>query len=308
MALKETVSELPQEKLKKTSAEQTILRNLQELELELAEEREDSRKKELIAQISELKSHLAAVQGPTYFDLEQENEEMKQELKELGKNLKQIKKENSLLKESSGFVSLKEEVEPEETPKKELKSTLYKLLLGKYSNIINDFEKKTVGEIKGLVNSEDLTVQSLLNDFKPENYSFEENYLRAAKEVHEFISKEINYVKSDLEINFWLSPKEIVTSKIGDDEDQAVFLCSMLFALGDKNAEVVIAELENLSTHAFVITEFNGKFYLFDPAQKEDFGKFLGEKKNVIANYSFDNSKIKRFLYKFNAENYEQFV
>ncbi|MFH1587210.1 MAG: transglutaminase-like domain-containing protein [Candidatus Diapherotrites archaeon] len=307
MARNEAVSELPQEKLKKTSAEQTILRNLQELELELAGERDGSRKQELIAQIGELKSHLASVQGPTYFDLEQENEEMKQELKELQDEHKQIKKENTLLKENSGFASLKEELE-EEIPKSELKFALYKLLLGKYSGIINDFEKKTVGEIKGLVNSEDLTVQSLLNDFRPENYSFDENYLESAKEVHEYISREINYVKSDLEINFWLSPKEIVTAKLGDDEDQAVFLCSMLFALGDKKAEVVIAELENRSTHAFVITEFKGKFYLLDPTQEAEFEKFSGEKKNVIAKYSFEDSKIKRFLYKFNFENYEQFV
>jgi len=149
MKAKEVISELPREKLKKTSAEQTILRNLQELELELAEERDGSRKSELITQINELKSHLAAIQGPTYFDLEQENEEMKQELKDLEEELKQIKKENTLLKESSGYAALKEDVEKEETPQKELKFLLYKLLLEKYSEVINDYEKKTVGEIKG---------------------------------------------------------------------------------------------------------------------------------------------------------------
>jgi len=148
----------------------------------------------------------------------------------------------------------------------------------------------------------------LLNDFKPEKYSFENNYLNAAKEVYNYLSKEINYVKSELELNFWLSPKELVSSKVGDDEDQAVFLCSMLFALGDENAEVVIAELENLSTHAFVITEYKKKIYLLDPTQKAEFDKFTGEKKDVIAKYSFEDSKIKRFLYKFNAENYEQFI
>jgi len=66
--------------------------------------------------------------------------------------------------------------------------------------------------------------------------------------------------------------------------------------------------MENLTTHAFVITEFNFKFFLFDPSQKNSFDEFSGKKEEVLEKYSFKESKIKRFLYRFNALEYEQFT
>ncbi len=190
----------------------------------------------------------------------------------------------------------------------ELKLKLYRALLKKHSDLINKANKKTVGEIKNLVNPEDLTIQSLLEDFKPENYSFEKNYPDVAKKVFSFVQESISFVETNMDLSYWFSPKEILTNKVADDEDLAVFLCSLLAGLGDKNASVVIAELTDLSTHAFVITEFDDKFFLLDPALDEDFEKFSGSKENVLQNYSFKNNKIKHFLYRFNFKKYEQFV
>ena len=45
--------------------------------------------------------------------------------------------------------------------------------------------------------------------------------------------------KLDFELNYWLSPAEILKYKVGDDEDIAIFLFSIMFALGDENAAVV---------------------------------------------------------------------
>jgi hypothetical protein len=184
---------------------------------------------------------------------------------------------------------------------------LYRLLLRKYSEHINEQEKRTIGDIKALVNKEDLTVQSIILDLKPENYSFEENFLQAAKACYDFVCKEIDFAKADIDISFWLSPKDILENKVADDEDLAVLMCSLLFALGDEKAQVVIVELESLSTHAFVVTEFKDKFLLLDASQKEPFEKFLGRKEKVLSDYSFEGSKIKRVLYRFNGQNYEQF-
>ena len=190
----------------------------------------------------------------------------------------------------------------------ELRLRLYSLLLRKYADLVNEKEKRTVGEIKALVNSDDLTVQSILVDLKPENYSFEKYFLESAKKAFEFIQKETSFVKPGIKINYWLSPKEILEGKVADDEDLAVFLCSLLTALEDKNCFVVIAELEDLTNHAFVITEFNNKFIILDPSQEDSFNKFTGKKEEVLKNYSFNNSKIKHFLYKFNSQEYKQFI
>ncbi len=192
--------------------------------------------------------------------------------------------------------------------KKELQFKLYKLLLQKYSKLINEKEKRTIGEIKGLVNAEDLTIQSILSDLKPEDYSFEQHYIETAKKALDFVTTEIQYVEPELNLNYWLSPKEIFSEKVADDEDLAVFLCSMLLALGDEKAAILICELDNLRTHAIVITEFQGKFILLDPSQKHAFEQFQGKKEEVLQRYSFQEAKIKRFLYKFNHSSYEQFV
>ncbi len=189
-----------------------------------------------------------------------------------------------------------------------LQFKLYKLLLEKYSEIINEKEKRTIGEIKGMVDGEDLTIQAIIADFLPENYDFEQNFLETAKKVLEFVKTEIDYVESGLNLNYWLSPKEILKEKIGDDEDLAVFLCALLAGLGDEKASVLITELDNLKTHAIVLTEFGKKTFIFDPSQKHDFEKFSGTKEKVLANYSFNGAKIKKFIYKFNKTEYEQFI
>jgi hypothetical protein len=190
----------------------------------------------------------------------------------------------------------------------QLRLKLLELLLEKYAPIINEHEKKTVGEIKGLVNGEDLTIQGILNELKPEHYEFEKHYLSVAERAYDFVRKEIKYVDPKVEVDFWLTPSEVFSKGVADDEDIAVFLCSMLAGLGDKNAYVVIAELDDMTTHAFVVTEYKGIFYLLDPVQGKPFSYYSGAKRFVLAKYAYRGAKIKRFLYKFNNQEYKQFI
>lgn len=184
---------------------------------------------------------------------------------------------------------------------------LYRLLLQKYNRVINEKERKTIGEVKSLLEPYDLTIQSLVSQFKNDNYHFEQDYPTALAKALSFVSTTIDYVKLDFTLSFWLSAKEIMENKIADDEDHAVFLCTILLGLGDANAEVMIAEMTDLSTHAFVITEFQNQFYLLDSTIPNS-RPLAGKKEDVLAGYSFHDSKIKRFLYKFNHTNYEQFL
>jgi len=185
---------------------------------------------------------------------------------------------------------------------------LCKYLLDKYADLINEHEKRTIGEIKSLVDGTDLSVQSLVSDFKDASYSFQDDYYAAIKQTFDFIQKEISFVDVDLNVNYWFSPREIIEAKVADDEDLAVFLCACMKALGDNKAEVIIAELDDLKTHAFVITEFKNEFFILDPAQTFEIEKYKGQKTDVLKNYSFQGQKIKRFLYRFNSEKYEQFL
>ncbi len=278
----------------KSSAEQVILKNLQALEGELNETTSVRRKDELLQQISLLKEQLIRLQGPDYTVLQQENKDLKARLDAL-------ERQPSQAGEASGS-----QASASQGLDKKLK--LYALLLKKYASYINEREKKTVGEVKSLINKDDLTIDSLVSQFKGSEYSFEKKYLEAARQAYESVIKEIEYVKADVEVNFWLTPSEIMKERVADDEDFAVFLCACLYALGDERAEVVIAELENLSTHAFVVTYADDKFLLLDPTQKHAFDRYFGDKKQVLKGYAFEGAPIKRFLYKFNARDYEQFI
>ncbi|MFH1255845.1 MAG: transglutaminase-like domain-containing protein [Candidatus Diapherotrites archaeon] len=295
---------LPFEALRKTSAEQSLLRTLEALQSELSENVSFDRKIELEEQIALLKQQLSHVSSPSIELLVERNTELKNNCSLLESELDDVKQKYSELRKRYGSISA---IGPSEEDHS-VKFRLYRILLEKYTGLINESEKKTVGELKALVDGQDLSVQSLVNDFKPENYSFEKNFLQSAEQVFDFIVSNISFVDAELEINFWLSPSEILTEKLGDDEDLSVLLCSCLMALGDRKAEVIIAELDNLSTHAVVSTELGGKFFLLDPSQKKPFNEFSGEKKDVLKKYSFRGAKIKRFLYKFNRDSYEQFI
>lgn len=301
MAVKEVG--LKQERLSKTSAEQSILRNLEALEEAKEDATEDTAKSELDEQISLLREQLMRVRGRGYSEVEKENSELKERVRELETELLSVKGKCDI----SDVGSAVNEHEKSDIFLKH-QHKLYKLLLTKYSETINKVEKKTVGEIKALIDDSDLSLQNILDGVKPEGYAYEKNYLEAVRNVFEYITKNINYIDSNVNINFWLSPKEIISEKVGDDEDLAVFLCSLLYGLGDKRAEVVISEMEDLRTHSFVITEYQGKFMLLDPSRKEKFDEFTGTKSEVLAKYNFSGAKIKRFMYKFNRNNYEQFL
>ncbi|MBN2126965.1 MAG: hypothetical protein JW703_01070 [Candidatus Diapherotrites archaeon] len=285
----------------RTEQEQSLLHAIEALKSELASETSETRHNEIESQIKELGIQLEELSSPVKkVSLSEENIELKHKIEELNKKI--IKLENEAINSVNGQQKLdKRNIE-------EKMFLLYFILLQKYASIVNDFEKKTVGELKSLINAEDLSIISLAESFKKEDYSFESDYFDACRNAFEYVRDEIDFVKAKLNINFWLTPNEIMKYRLGDDEDQAVFLCSLLLVLGDKKAEVVIAEMDDLSSHAFVITEINEKFFLLDATQNKDFEEFSGDKKEVLIKYSFKNTKIKKFLYRFNNEKYEQFI
>ena len=191
--------------------------------------------------------------------------------------------------------------------KKEMQCALYEALLYKYRDLINAKERKTVGEVKAIVNPMDLTVQVLVERFKNENYSFPQDYLAVLEKLYNYLLAEVRFTTLDIDINYSLTPTEIMKHKIADDWDSAVFLCSIMKLLGDDKAAVIVWELENFATHAVATTENGGKFLLLDPLQGKPFAAFSGDKKAVIENYTFEGKKIKRPAYRFNDQEYEHF-
>lgn len=291
-----------EKKLTATEQEQKLWKELQNLK----EKQEKTQNPDLEKRIDKLECEISAIQGKDITAIEAENITLRKKAIAQEKELLDLRKRYAELRKVFGSLGIGDQKKTE--AKTENESKLAKMLLRKYAQTINEKETKTVGEIKELVNKKDLTIQAIIQDLKPENYNFEKDYLQTAEKVLEYLNEEIEYAKADFGINFWLEPKEILEAGVSDDEDLAVMLCSALFELGDDKAQVVITELDNLTTHAIVITEHKGNFYILDPSQKHHVEKFAGKKETALAEFEFKNAKIKRFLYKFNAENYEQFL
>ncbi len=185
------------------------------------------------------------------------------------------------------------------------KEKLYKAILEKYARLISENESRTIAEMKKMIDKDDLTIQAIISDFKNFDFSFEKDYESTAKKVFDFVCSEIECIEPDININFWLSPSEIFSNKVSDNEDLSVFFCSLLYALGDSLVYVLVMELENLEVHSCVSTEINNRFYLYDLCSKKI---IKGEKGEVLEKFSFKNSSIRRLLYRFNNIIYEQFV
>ena len=62
--------------------------------------------------------------------------------------------------------------EPESPQSHESLYRLYRVLLAKYADLINEKEKRTIGEVKALINAADMTIQSLIGRFKKDGYVF----------------------------------------------------------------------------------------------------------------------------------------
>lgn len=299
-----SMKETEPKRLRKTYLEQAIWKKIQEIEEKKGKETDFDRLNELNNRIGFLKERLSELQGQSVPALEKELFELRKENEELESENKGLKK--TLAKFRSQYGSITEGRAEMDSSQHLFK--LYRALLEKYSDLINSTERKTIGEIKSLIDPTDLTIQSLVNEYKPEKYDFERDYLAVAKKLFEFVSQRIKFVQCDLELNFWLNPKEILEHRVAEAEDLSVTLCTLLLALGDEDAEVVISEMEDAKVHAFVTTEFNGKFILLDPCQGHEFGEFSGTKTEALQKYSFEGQKVKRYLYKFNNKLYESFI
>ncbi len=139
-------------------------------------------------------------------------------------------------------------------------------------------------------------------------YDYARDFAQASSLALEFV-KTLVPVHADLPVSYWLSPREILELNAADPTDKAIFLCSLLQALECRSARVRMAELENGSTHPLALFEFEGKSFVVDAS---DANAKISGKENVtfesqLAAMKIAGQKIKRSLYEFNNEEYEEF-
>lgn len=182
----------------------------------------------------------------------------------------------------------------------ECKAALYRKIIERYKQVIEEGEAKSVPELKERVQPKNASVQKLREQISSEFHPYisERDFEAAALKAFAFVRDEI--ANEPLPVEFWLSIEEILDLKGADEMDKATLLCSLLVALENNSAKVVVAS-EGADRHAFVLYEFKGFHHLLDPFHGVTLS---GSKKEVIE--KFFEGKQQGKLYEFNHETYEE--
>lgn len=177
---------------------------------------------------------------------------------------------------------------------KETTIRLYRMIIDRYRDIIEERETKSVLDLQRMVQPREESVikirDSLTEGFHP--YVYEENFLSAAQAALIMVSS-FRTVSSP--VSFWLSLQEIQEIAAGEEIDKSIFLCSVLRSLGSENAKVFVTDPKS----SYVLFQFSGKSFIADHNQ----GLLLEKASGAEALSSLKG----KLLYAFNDKEYEDF-
>lgn len=142
---------------------------------------------------------------------------------------------------------------------------VYLLIISRYKDYIEEKEEISVAELPRFVVPKAPLVARKAAEIKAQfpNYSYEDNFDEAALAAFGFVKDEIEEIA--LPLQFWLSPEEILTFMAGDITDKHILLCSLLIALGNPSAKVVVT-VDGVARAVKAYCEHGGKLTMFDIA------------------------------------------
>ncbi|MFH0835587.1 MAG: hypothetical protein V1834_00295 [Candidatus Micrarchaeota archaeon] len=196
-----------------------------------------------------------------------------------------------------------------------VRNKVYRTIIDRYADAINEGEEKSIPELKTLVNPRDKTVVNKRDEFFMQlkgdeiewQFDFDRDFPGFAVKSFEFVNS-LKPVHAELSVSYWLSPKDMIDLGAGDALDKCVFLCSLLISAGCKNARVRVVALEGALKHSFVLFEFKNRQYLLDPSSVESEAVCEAEAlEGLFVHYCFDSRGVVRPLYEFNDESFEEF-
>ncbi|MGB9576866.1 MAG: hypothetical protein ACP5O3_02430 [Candidatus Micrarchaeia archaeon] len=192
-----------------------------------------------------------------------------------------------------------------------IRAAVYKKIIERYAEQINRGEEKTIPELKDLVKPSNAVIQATKAKIieklgLSEPYSAEKHFLAAVEAALSFC-RSLKPVHADLPVSYWLSPEEIIELGAADPFDRAIFLASLLIALGGADARVRVVELEGGIKHPIVVFSKNSEKCLCDPCQDDSALARCGDFDKILASYSFEGKKYARSLFEFNDCEYTEF-
>ncbi len=242
-------------------------------------------------------------------ELEEKKESLKEDKKDLAKKINELEekvrdKEMKIQQKEDIIQGLKEEPEKEEKPQEEPEQSeeeksgrekILESLLKDYSSYIEEKEKKTIQEMKEMVQPNNINLREFLEDI-------EKDGLEACEEAYDKIMDKIESC-SPLPVEYWMNIKTMIDLKAAGHKDKAILLCSAFRHFGAES-HVAIIKLENGERRPLTQIKTNNKYLLIDPNQKQPFKRYYGTRGEIKNQYKYKGSKIREFKYLFNDREY----
>lgn len=194
--------------------------------------------------------------------------------------------------ESSDTEKPSEDTKEQETPNERL----LKSIIDRYSEEIDEKEKKTIQEMKQLIQPNNINLREYLKGIEGENP------LEECRKAYEKIMKEIDLCKPP-KVEYWMDIKSALDHKVADHKAKAILLCSA-FRHFDEEAYVAVVKLKNGEKRHLIELRTNEKMLLVDPNHKQPFKKYYGNRDEVMDQYKYKGDEIKNFQYIFNDRKY----
>ena len=173
-------------------------------------------------------------------------------------------------------------------------SPMYLAIIERYKDYIEDRESISVAELPRLVSPKSEAVLLKVGEIKQElsPFNYDTDFKEAGRRAFYFVKDKITEVL--LPLQFWFTPEETLAFMMGDRMDKGILLCSMLVALGNPSAKVLM-KIDGEDKKILVHYEFGGKTFVMDMddgvnefPSKEKMLEWLSIREETTA-YEFNN-------------------
>ncbi|MCL4388010.1 hypothetical protein M1567_02560, partial [Candidatus Marsarchaeota archaeon] len=127
-----------------------------------------------------------------------------------------------------------------------------------------------------------------------EQYSYERDFYAASVTAYEFVRNKIDEI--NLPVEFWLEPAETIEFAAGEKLDRYTLLCSLIIALGNPSAKILIIE-KNERLNPVLYYELDGIYLISFDSEIRKFGT----KEEMLAQIGIEEDLV---AYEFNDKMY----
>jgi hypothetical protein len=149
---------------------------------------------------------------------------------------------------------------------------LYLGIISRYKEYIEEMEHISIAELPSLVTPKKELIVKKAEEIKSTfgSYNFDSHFYEASINAFAFVRDSI--LETTMPVQFWLAAEDTLKFGIGDSIDRNILLCSLLSALGNPSAKVLVSIKEDirrvltyyeLNKHAYIL-DFNSGFHRFE--------------------------------------------